>query len=111
MLHAPSIQTAARRASARAVVAGSAWLLLGCAAGPYFPERDPGAGDRVGEYLTAVMDSRPIPGMAVAVVRRGDVVYSRGFGVQELGTGPPVTNRARSLTLERSVELGAWALW
>ena len=91
MIQTPSIQTSSRRASARAVVAGSAWLLLGCAAGPYFPERDTGAGDRVGEYLTAVMDSRPIPGMAVAVVRRGEVVYSRGFGVQELGTGPPVT--------------------
>lgn len=34
-----------------------------------------------------------VPGMAIAVVQRGAVVFERGFGVRELGRSEPVTPR------------------
>jgi len=37
-----------------------------------------------------LMDSSGIPGMAVAVVHDGKVVYSKGFGVRDAITGEPV---------------------
>lgn len=37
-----------------------------------------------------LMDSSKIPGMAVAVVHAGKVLYSRGFGVRDVVTGEPV---------------------
>lgn len=37
-----------------------------------------------------LMDSSNIPGMAVAVVHAGNVVYSKGFGVREVGEDDPI---------------------
>lgn len=37
-----------------------------------------------------LMDRSGIPGMAVAVVHDGDVVYAKGFGVREAGSDTPV---------------------
>src|SRR5690606_37472069 len=37
-----------------------------------------------------LMADSGIPGMAVAVVHHGEVVYSKGFGVRDVTTGEPV---------------------
>ncbi len=41
--------------------------------------------------LPALMDSAGVPGLAVAVVRDGQLVWSRGFGVRRAGAPDPVT--------------------
>jgi CubicO group peptidase (beta-lactamase class C family) len=40
--------------------------------------------------VTDAMDRTGVPGVAVAVVYRDQVVYSRGFGVREVGRPEPV---------------------
>ncbi len=40
---------------------------------------------------TEIFERSKIPGMAVAVVQHGKVVYEKGFGVRELGKPEPVT--------------------
>lgn len=40
--------------------------------------------------VSAELDSRNIPGVAVAVVHDGRVALQRGFGVSDLETGKPV---------------------
>lgn len=42
------------------------------------------------EYVNSVFQSWDIPGMAVAVVKDGEVVFAKGYGVRELGSGTPV---------------------
>lgn len=49
--------------------------------------------DAVGKLdgiATELLDSSKIPGMAIAVVHHGDVVYSKGFGVREVGKEDPI---------------------
>lgn len=41
-------------------------------------------------FMERGMDDWGIPGMAVAVVRDGELVYSRGFGLRKLGADEPV---------------------
>ncbi|WP_425300283.1 serine hydrolase [Nocardia farcinica] len=50
-------------------------------------DRAVGELDRIAGEL---MDATKIPGMAVAVVHDGKVVYSKGFGVRDVTTGEPV---------------------
>ena len=42
-------------------------------------------------YVEGVVERWPVPGMAVAVVQDGEIVYAEGFGVRELGKDDPVT--------------------
>jgi CubicO group peptidase (beta-lactamase class C family) len=62
----------------------------GCARREYFPS-DGDAAARLPEYLTAVMESRPMPGLAVAVVKGHDIIFAEGYGVRALGESEPVT--------------------
>ncbi|MBZ0287498.1 MAG: beta-lactamase family protein, partial [Anaerolineae bacterium] len=51
-------------------------------------------GDRADEferYIQDTLEQLEIPGAAVAVVQDGEIVYSKGFGVRELGQDDPVT--------------------
>ena len=41
--------------------------------------------------LEEIMTRWGIPGLGVGVVEDGEIVYARGFGVQSLETGVPVT--------------------
>lgn len=41
--------------------------------------------------LKKIMSSWGIPGLGVGIVENGEIVYARGFGVQSLETGVPVT--------------------
>lgn len=47
--------------------------------------------EQIAAYLEKAGKARDIPGLAVAVVRDGEVFYSEGFGVREVGTDKPVT--------------------
>jgi CubicO group peptidase (beta-lactamase class C family) len=42
-------------------------------------------------YVTAAMQKWEVPGLAIAVVKDGQVVLARGYGVRELGKGQKVT--------------------
>jgi CubicO group peptidase (beta-lactamase class C family) len=42
------------------------------------------------EYVARSMKTFEVPGMAVAIVKDGKVVMSRGYGVRKLGQGAPV---------------------
>ncbi|MFP5288617.1 MAG: serine hydrolase domain-containing protein, partial [Thermoanaerobaculia bacterium] len=57
-------------------------LLLLCA---------PASADEVDSYLESQMRQLHIPGLAVAVVRDGEVVKSKGYGLANLELGVPVT--------------------
>lgn len=48
-----------------------------CARREYFPS-DGDAAAHLREYLTAVMESRPIPGLAVAVVKGHGIIFAEG---------------------------------
>ncbi|MGQ9555101.1 MAG: serine hydrolase domain-containing protein [Anaerolineae bacterium] len=43
------------------------------------------------DYIVEMMDYLRVPGVAVAIVRDGEIVYSKGFGVRALGSDEPVT--------------------
>lgn len=47
----------------------------------------------IDEYLQRVRNDWPNVGLAVAVVRKGDVVYGRGFGTREYGQSAPIDDR------------------
>ena len=47
--------------------------------------------DKVDAISQAVMQRSGIPGMAVAVVRHGHVVFAKGYGVREVGRPDPIT--------------------
>jgi CubicO group peptidase (beta-lactamase class C family) len=46
---------------------------------------------RLDEFIQDAMESTGLPGMAVAVVYRDEVVYSKGFGVREVGKPGGIT--------------------
>lgn len=46
--------------------------------------------ERLDEYVARVLDEFGVVGLAVAVVKDGEVVYSRGFGVTEVATDEAV---------------------
>jgi CubicO group peptidase (beta-lactamase class C family) len=42
-------------------------------------------------YLRAEMELNDLPGAAVAVWRKDDIIYAKGFGVRSTATGEPMT--------------------
>ncbi|MER3439092.1 MAG: hypothetical protein C4346_16730, partial [Chloroflexota bacterium] len=48
-------------------------------------------------YAQDVLQRAEVPGMAVAVVQGGQIVYAKGFGVTELGGQQPVTPDTRMM--------------
>jgi CubicO group peptidase (beta-lactamase class C family) len=52
--------------------------------------------------IPALMDAAGIPGMSIAIIRDGEIVWSRGFGIKNMKTGDPVRDdtvfEAASLT-------------
>ena len=57
--------------------------------------------DAIGEAVQAQMDAQNIPGLAIAVVYQGEVIYAEGFGVRSIEDDAPVT----SDTLFRTIML------
>ncbi len=61
-------------------------------------------------YVEAGMKEWQLPGLAIAVVKDGKVVYSRGFGVRETGKSEPVTERTLFAMASNSKAFTATAL-
>ncbi len=57
------------------------------------PGRTPHALADLDTYIAQSMPDWDIPGLAVAVVHEGEVVFARGFGVKEAGRDDPVDAR------------------
>ncbi len=51
-----------------------------------------GQADNIGSFLSQQMKELRIPGMQVAVVQKGKIVYSKSFGLANLSDSIPVTN-------------------
>jgi CubicO group peptidase (beta-lactamase class C family) len=47
--------------------------------------------DGLDQYITQSMQAWQIPGLALAVVKDGEVVIAKGYGVREIGRPEPVT--------------------
>lgn len=60
--------------------------------------------------LTALMGRWNLPGLAVAVVRDGRLIFSRGYGVADPATGAPLEPRARFRVASLSKPLTAAAV-
>ncbi|OHX52943.1 hypothetical protein BB776_01925 [Planococcus salinarum] len=46
--------------------------------------------DRVTDYITEMMEAQPTAGVSVAIVKDGDIIYSRGFGHSQLQPERPI---------------------
>src|SRR5689334_9924969 len=47
--------------------------------------------DKVDEYVQAEMRKEKIPGLSIAVVRNGEVVKAKGYGLANVELGVPAT--------------------
>ena len=61
-------------------------------------------------YIEEGMRQWELPGLAIAVVKDGKVVYARGFGVREKGKDAPVTDRTLFAMASNSKAFTATAL-
>jgi len=77
--------TYARLPSAAFVLGVALLSALTCAA-----QTDAGVAGRVDEYVKAEMQRQRIPGVALAVVRNGQVVLARGYGLANVEHQVPV---------------------
>lgn len=79
--------------AALVVACGAALASSVSAAGPVGSEDDGfdrATSARIDRFVEAQMDARSVPGLALAIVRGGDVVYQRGLGTAD-GSGRRVT--------------------
>ena len=53
--------------------------------------REPFAG--LDAYVNRALESFKVPGLALAIVRNDSVIYARGYGKRDVGTGTPVDER------------------
>jgi CubicO group peptidase (beta-lactamase class C family) len=49
--------------------------------------------DRLDSFVTAEMQEWKVPGLAIAVVQDGQVIYSHGFGLRDVKANLPVTTK------------------
>ncbi|MFQ5817227.1 MAG: serine hydrolase, partial [Terriglobia bacterium] len=47
--------------------------------------------DKVDDYITSEMQKRRIPGLALAVVKNGEVIKAKGYGLANVELDVPVT--------------------
>jgi len=57
------------------------------------PKPSPPLAAELDDYISKGMRDWKIPGLSIAVVKGGDVVYARGFGVRKLGSAEPVDSQ------------------
>jgi len=84
-----------RRRGRKAVCAFALLLLWGALFGPAptCAQETPAALEGFGAYAEAVMQDWKVPGMAIAVVKDSQVVYSKGFGYRDVEEEQPVSPR------------------
>lgn len=66
--------------------------------------------ERIDELLPALMEANSIPGVAVALIRDGSVVWSKGYGVANLETQEVVTPDTPFSVASISKALTAWEI-
>ena len=49
--------------------------------------------DGLDEFIEGLLEEWEVPGLAIAVVKDGEVIYSEGFGLRDVEQGLPVTPR------------------
>src|SRR5512134_506807 len=76
-------------------------MVLALAALAYAP-LNAGQADPIDAIVNAEMQSQRIPGLAVAVIRKGEVVKAQGYGLANVEHNVPVTDR----TIFQSGSLG-----
>ena len=79
--------TASGTASELGVPAGNPGAIPGVATNPEYVDR---AIDQVDAIAQDAFDRSGVPGMAVAVVHGGEIVFAKGYGVREVGRADPV---------------------
>lgn len=79
------------RMSRRTVIAGGT-LLTAAAAIPRSSD-SPGRGGDIGQAVSKALAARACPGVATSISRAGTIVFSRGFGMANVETRSPVTER------------------
>ena len=75
--------------SVRIVACAAALFAFASSAWPQVPTED----DLVralGDEIPRLMEAAIVPGLTVAVIRDGEIVWARGFGVRNVETGEPV---------------------
>lgn len=45
---------------------------------------------RLDVYIAEALEAWPVPGLAVAIVKNGEIVFEKGYGVREIGREEPV---------------------
>jgi CubicO group peptidase (beta-lactamase class C family) len=65
--------------------------LLSCLATLFAQDSNPSFNQDVEKYVTNIMAAYEIPGVAIAVVKDGQIYYSKGFGVRNIESKEPVT--------------------
>jgi CubicO group peptidase (beta-lactamase class C family) len=60
----------------------------------YLPADEPERAALIDAYLAKAMEVNAAPGMAVALVKDGRIVYAKAFGVRRSGDDEPVTTRS-----------------
>lgn len=69
-----------RRSPAQAVIGVLVLGVFASSAGAAGPTLEPSTVGRIDRFVEQQMDARRVPGLALAIVRRGEVEYQRGFG-------------------------------
>ena len=49
--------------------------------------------NQIETLVKGIMDAKQVPGVAVGIVKAGELVYAKGFGVAEFGSDRPVTTK------------------
>jgi len=57
------------------------------------PQHTPGVPDDLNQFIPAQMQKWKVPGLAIAVVQNGQVIYSHGFGLRDVKANLPVTSK------------------
>ena len=79
---------AARIAFLTAILLAGAWPVL--AQAPGTPLREPAAPSALDALLPRLMKDGDVPGVSLAVVKDGRVLWQRAFGVKDASSDPPV---------------------
>ena len=56
-------------------------------------QQRPGVPDDLEQFIPAQMQKWKVPGVAIAVVQNGQVIYSHGFGLRDVKSNLPVTTK------------------
>lgn len=86
------IVTGAVAASALALLLGSTPSAVAEEPGDGLDQRVAAAVERLDAVTSDILTRSGVPGAAVAVVHRGELLYAKGFGVRDVDTRQPVTS-------------------